>query len=162
MKIFYYQVHTYACCNNCGQSDTSCDGKTYHGGSSERYCGSCGRDTWGGKYKKSFQCVNCNTQNACASRASRFDWPGGCWLWMGSFRGCCRRAASVLSERERQTTPLNITTMEFCGDAICRSNENPENCPMDCCYRVNSICNLSELSPECCGEQGCCMQRVPD
>uniref|UniRef100_A0A915K160 Uncharacterized protein n=1 Tax=Romanomermis culicivorax TaxID=13658 RepID=A0A915K160_ROMCU len=41
-------IHYYICCNNCKTVANStftdyCDGKTYHAGSTEKYCGTCGK-----------------------------------------------------------------------------------------------------------------------
>ena len=49
--------------------------------------------------------------------------------------------------------------MTFCGDGVCEAEETAEMCPMDCCYRVNSVCTLKEgeCTPECCGEPSCCL-----
>ena len=49
--------------------------------------------------------------------------------------------------------------MAFCGDGVCEERETAENCPMDCCYKVNSACTLhtGDCIPECCGEPTCCL-----
>ena len=150
----YGPLHRYTCCNNCQETNPTCDGKTYQGGSTDSYCGRCGQSTGGGELKTSnVQCINCVTQDDCASMASFYNFPGGCWKWASVFVGCCQGAAR--NARKRQ--PLQLREMEFCGDSTCQSDESPTTCPVDCCYQVNSTCVASNrCTPSCCAESTCC------
>ena len=54
----YGPVHRYTCCNNCQETNPTCDGKTYQGGSTGSYCGRCGQSTGGGALITSnVQCI---------------------------------------------------------------------------------------------------------
>lgn len=150
--FFGREVHRYACCNNCGDSDTSCDSQTYHGGSNQDYCGSCGSSSWPSSSRMgSFSCEGCSEQNSCDSNCWYWDWPLGCWCWVNCFQRCCARAYS----RGKRS----IAEMEFCGNGVCSEEETVANCPMDCCQQINTACTLrkGECIPECCGEPSCCM-----
>lgn len=143
--FFGKSVHYFVCCDNCGEPDISCNGRTYQGGSSNSYCGSCGVTTVSASVITWYSCRDCSTQSRCSSRCSIWNFPGLCWKWASCFKHCCT------SSSKRQAT--------FCGDNICDSGESAETCPLDCCKTVNSMCNLSpsECSPECCSESTCCI-----
>ena len=150
--FFGLEPHRYICCDNCNDWDTSCNGQTYQGGSSESYCSSCGETSLSGsKYLSSFDCPNCASQSSCDFSCEDYDWPGGCWLWILCFKRCCRDAFF--------TGKRDIKGMKFCGDSICEEGETAESCPMDCCYKVNSACTIKkgECTPECCGAPTCCL-----
>ena len=151
-------VHRYICCDNCGESNPYCDGRTWQGGSKVVYCGTCGIDSFGGKFRKSYMCQDCNTQVACARKASRGlgDIKGLCWRWAHKFGECCKKA---LRFKKRQAViDINSTSFIFCGDGICQDDETPTSCPFDCCYQVNSNCTVSGCTPTCCGESSCCLE----
>ena len=156
-----FPLHRYICCNNCGEDDTSCDGRTWQGGSNEVYCGNCGMDTFGGKAWKNFMCLNCNTQVACATRADGWfgilDIKGLCWKWASSFESCCQKAVGK-NKNNLQVIDINSTSFTFCGDGICQDDETSTSCPLDCCYQVNSNCPVSGCTPTCCGESSCCLE----
>ena len=151
-------VHRYICCDNCGESNAYCDGRTWQGGSNEVYCGRCGRDSFGGTFRKRYMCQDCNTQVACATRANSGygDTPGFCWKWANSFSSCCQMAAS--NKKRQVVIDVNSTSFTFCGDGICQGDETPSSCPFDCCYQVNSNCTVSGCTPTCCGELNCCLE----
>ena len=148
-------LHHYTCCNNCNDPSTSCDGRTYHGGSSMSYCGTCGKPTGGGRVEYYFNCKDCQTQSKCADMCDNnfpgATLPGLCWKWVDCFAGCCREMATQFSRRRQADTPI-----EFCGDGTCQqSSEDPDTCPSDCCYLRNSTCT-SGCSLECCRTATCC------
>ena len=147
-------VHHWACCNNCNDFDTSCSGKTWHGGSSGVYCNQCGTRTFaaGGREKYFFNCGNCQTQQECAERCNGYDYSGGCWKWVDCFKDCCISFA-LQPRYKRQDAPM------FCGDRRCSGGETPESCPLDCCYQRNpSVCTQGQqCTPECCGSDTCCL-----
>ncbi len=146
-------VHHYACCNNCNDPISSCDGQTWQGGSSGSYCSTCGTPTGGGVDKYYFNCENCQTQSACANKCEQFSSPGSCWKWVDCFAGCCRQEAAQFAKRE------GADTTGFCGDGTCeQSSENPDTCPSDCCYMRNSECGISGCTPECCQTTTCCLK----
>ena len=155
-------VHRYICCNNCGESNPSCDGTTFQGGSNEPYCGGCGDNSFGGTARKSYDCNDCSTQAACAARANDAvfgygDKPGLCWKWADSFSSCCEMAGN--NKKRQAGIDINSTSFTFCGDGICRDDETPSSCPLDCCYQVNSDCTItSSCTPTCCGESSCCLE----
>ena len=139
----------------------SCDGLTWHGGSTSSYCGSCGNNTGGGRPKYHFNCGSCSQQNECKDYCSGpiRSLPGFCWLWLDCFKGCCL----ARNEHPTQGTTETIETMSFCGDGTCGSGETSSTCPSDCCYQVNSHCdpsnpNFINEEYECCGDVGCCLQ----
>ena len=147
-------LHHYACCANCNDPDTSCDGQTWQGGTSNSYCSTCGTATGGGVDKYYFNCGNCQMQSSCKDRCDNAfpvaTWPGFCWRWVDCFAGCCRESTTQYARRRRQT-------LEFCGDGICQqSNENPDSCPTDCCYLRNSTCGTTMCTKECCQTATCC------
>ncbi len=149
--ILGWEVHRYACCNNCNETDPYCDGTTWQGGSTEPYCGNCGRDALGGKLLSCFQCCDCDTQTKCAGRANGWNFRIGCWKWLSCFKSCCKKMAKKCGRNCHMDTT-------YCGDGVCQSNETPTNCPLDCCYQVNSTCvtDPTMCTPECCGEPSCC------
>lgn len=148
-------LHHYACCDNCDDPNSSCDGQTWHGGSTESYCGTCGTPSGGGVPKYYFNCDDCQTQltckNTCNLRSLIATWPGNCWKWVDCFAGCCRDMGNQFHQRRQ------LDTIEFCGDGICQqSSENPDVCPSDCCYLKNSTCGTNGCTPECCQTATCC------
>ena len=158
-------AHHYACCNNCNDPDSSCDGLTWQGGSTTSYCSTCGNPTGGGVDKYYFNCGDCQTQSTCRNRCNEdgligLDWPTLCWKWVDCFAGCCRHMASQFARHRRQST-----TMEFCGDGTCQqSSENPDTCPTDCCYLKNSTCTTipARCTRECCQTATCCSESRAD
>ena len=64
-------IHWYNCCDNCGESNPCCDGRTWQGGSSGAYCGTCGKNSFGGKpWSTFYNCVNCDSQEKCAKKVA--------------------------------------------------------------------------------------------
>ena len=163
-------VHFYACCNNCNDADSSCDGDTYQGGgSTDAYCANCGQNSQlgGGRATYRFNCVSCRQQYACVSECnSGFSGtaikliPSLCPRWSGCFRGCCIKALERFAsgQRKRQTdNDMVVDVGEFCGDFICQEDETQETCPADCCPVVNpTACNPKSCNPDCCLHPRCC------
>ncbi len=161
-------VHHYACCNNCRDpTPNSCDNHTYEGGSSGKYCDSCGKPTGGGQVKYLFNCESCDVQGACSHHCNSFlgDLPGLCWRWIDCFRGCCSEASRRLSLLDKDTKPRGFTdnlflvrSVDFCGDGLCTGLETPSTCPTDCCYKLNSTCTVApgHCVPACCQMDSCC------
>lgn len=150
-------VHWYNCCDNCGESNPYCDGRTWQGGSSVEYCGSCGRNSFGGEPSSTiYDCVNCDTQEKCAKKVSLNNVPGLCWRWSNGFMECCKKAARY-SNKKQVLVDISSNNFTFCGDGICQNDETPASCPSDCCYQVNSNCTNSGCTPTCCGESSCCL-----
>ena len=148
------RLHWYACCNNCGTSDTSCNGKTYQSASSERYCGNCGVDTkkGNGKHYKTYSCGGCEGQNRVSSKCleklrSVYQIPGLCW----AFAKCFTKKCKSRSKR-------SVETPETCFNLRCDPGETVDNCPSDCCGTKNAKCDWSKLScvDVCCSESTCC------
>lgn len=88
-------VHQYVCCNNCNDTTpNTCDGHTYQGGSTNKYCEPCGKATGGGLQKYLFNCGSCDNQahceHVCNKRVSTL--PGLCWKWADCFKDCCMGA----------------------------------------------------------------------
>ena len=160
-------VHFFTCCNNCADSDSSCDGGTYQGGGrTDAYCGKCGVNSplGGGRITYRFNCDSCTQQREC-ERMCNSEWfgltkviPGLCPRWAGCFRGCCVEATEQ-ARRKRQTSE----TFEFCGDFKCQNGENHTSCPVDCCPVVNPSECSDLCSPDCCLHPQCCViGTVPD
>ena len=150
-------VHHWACCNNCNDTNKTCDGVTWQGGSSEVYCGPCGTNSnGGGRVKYYFNCGSCRQQELCSEYCSGRNLPGLCWKWLDCFRGCCLANAQQPSRNKRQ-----IETTSFCGDGTCGSGETPNTCPSDCCYQINPVCDPSNpnlCENECCEHSSCCLE----
>lgn len=160
-------VHSYTCCNNCDDFDTSCDGYTYQGGGSdEDYCSSCGEGTGGGSVNHNFNCISCGQQDSCENKCSSgfVGWalkniPGGCPFWSRCFRLCCGMAQYI---NKKRNTDKMVDVGDFCGDFVCQVGEETiQNCPIDCCpyYDPESCyqpCNAtSSCCDEKCGIDGC-------
>ena len=149
-------VHHWACCNNCNDTNTSCDGVTWQGGTSTSYCDPCGESTGGGTVKYYFNCGSCSQQEECRKHC---DGPiqsrsGLCWKWLDCFKGCCLAHAQQPSRRKRDI-------VAFCGDGVCNIGESPTTCPVDCCYQANSECATDSSGGcvlPCCGDPSCCME----
>ena len=163
-------VHHWACCNNCKDtSPNTCDGVTYHGGSSEEYCGRCGANIANnqGQQKYYFNCGNCDIQSACRDRCNSNliqTLPGFCWLWIDCFYGCCKKAApQPRGRRSIAVSPVKVASLKFCGDGYCSASETPATCPGDCCYQMNPfICSRDPSAgpgppPSCCQTKTCCL-----
>ena len=154
-------VHHYACCNNCNDPSNTCDGVTYHGGSSTSYCDTCGRPTGGGRVKYYFNCRDCQTQSACKNKCDN-SFPGStlsglCWKWVDCFTGCCRMMANQYSRRRQASNNSSLSIGEFCGDGTCQQpREDPDTCPSDCCYLRNSTCGNNGCALACCQSSSCC------
>lgn len=150
------KVHHWACCNNCNDpTDRTCDGNTWQGGSSIRYCDSCGRNTGGGRLKYYFNCGSCDNQQACADKCDSYDIPAFCWKWLDCFKGCCLESAT------QPRSKRDISDITFCGDGICSETESVATCAVDCCYQMNSMnCSqgINNCSPECCHAPNCCLE----
>lgn len=151
-------VHHWACCNNCDDpTPNTCDGKTWQGGSSIKYCNSCGQNTGGGQVEYYFNCESCDKQQACAEECSTFinNRKGFCWKWLGRFKGCC------LETSQPHNRKRDVSELSFCGDGICSETETPASCHADCCYQMNSencTKGLDNCSPQCCNEPNCCLE----
>lgn len=150
-------VHHWACCNNCNDpTSQSCDGKTWQGGSSGRYCGQCGQNNGGGRVEYYFNCGNCDDQNSCSDfcDSKGLDLAGLCWKWLECFKSCCFYTAT------QPRSKRSISERSFCGDTVCSGSETPSSCPADCCYQVNSknCTSGSACSPECCQSPTCCLE----
>ena len=152
-------VHSYTCCNNCDEPDSSCRGQTYQGGGSTGdYCNQCGIGTGGGRSGSTFDCGSCNQQQQCQEKCNE-KWystlPGGCPLWNWCFKACCLKSNS---NRKRQINNGTVDIGPFCGDGTCQPGEDRSSCPIDCCAVVNpSACGLKCNNPSCCQESGCCV-----
>ena len=154
-------LHHYTCCNNCNDPSNTCDGVTYHGGSSTKYCDACGQPIGGGKVKYYFNCMDCQTQSSCANKCDNSfpgaTLPGFCWKWVDCFTGCCREMATQYSRRRRQAGNNSSLSIEFCGDGTCQQpREDPDTCPSDCCYLRNSTCGTNGCALDCCQTASCC------
>ncbi len=152
-----WYIHWYNCCDNCEDDDPYCDGFTWQGGSNVQYCGSCGENSFGGKFLKQYDCVNCDVQSNCTELVNKFNYPGLCWVWSKAFRGCCKKASysNIASGYE-----VRKGSFVFCGDRICQDEENLQNCPLDCCPMVNANCTSSSSTKclsKCCDESTCCL-----
>ena len=155
-------VHHYTCCNNCyGTTSPTCDKMTYQGGSTESYCGHCGKPTGGGLWKWYFNCVNCTVQSYCESYCNKkvSTRPGFCWKWADCFKGCCIKASKHNNSLNGKDFNLVFDDeLGFCGDGVCQGIESPSNCPSDCCYKINnSTCPAIGCSPSCCQDSKCCL-----
>lgn len=132
-------VHQYACCNNCNDTTpNTCDGHTYQGGSTIKYCGPCGKVTGGGLVKYLFNCGSCSNQAHCEDVCNKRvgTLPGLCWKWVDCFKGCCVAMTDALSRISGHSAhALNMMEVEFCGDAQCTGSETPASCPGDCYQR---------------------------
>ena len=160
-------VHQFACCNNCNDlTPSTCDGVTYQGGSTTKYCGSCGakKENYDTQWKSYFNCGSCDVQSACKKRCDgNFPnkLPGFCWRWLDCFSECCRAASYQPRQKQyRSTSPAEVASMAFCGDYRCSESETPATCPADCCYQANALnCSSdpSQCSPDCCQMETCCL-----
>ena len=153
-------VHHWACCDNCDDTTNDCNEVTWQGGSSESYCSTCGqkKPNVGGIEKYYFNCGSCAEQRECSNGCNSNNVRGLCWRWLDCFKGCC------FAKAEQPTKKRQIGSLNFCGDGTCGGNESAETCPMDCCYRLNSMCSpennaeLCDAKYECCGDSSCCLQ----
>ena len=154
-------VHFFTCCDNSNDNDPSCAGTTYQGGgSTDAYCGNHGLSSslGGGRITYRFNCVNCAQQAACEAKcdvvwANKYI-PGFCPRWAGCFRGCCVKADLKYGNRNKRDSN-NTIDFEFCGDHVCQSDEDVDNCPIDCCSEIRPSCNTN-CTDLCCYEPGCC------
>ena len=161
-------VHFYACCNNCNDADTACDGDTYQGGgSTNNYCGTCGNRRPSEQHSRhtyTFNCESCSQQRQCRDYCNRRhplakSIPGLCPKWAGCFRGCCLSINP--SNRGKRSATVNQTL--FCGDNICSDGETTNTCPLDCCPTVNpTMCPSDQCTPNCCMGPTCCLTTSPD
>ena len=94
-------IHFYACCDNCGDTDRSCDGHTYQGGGTyDDQCGKCGAripSERGSRLTYTFNCETCSHQRHCKKTCDTeypisAVMPGLCPKWIGCFRACCLSA----------------------------------------------------------------------
>ena len=156
-------VHFYACCNNCNDQDTSCNGDTYQGGgSTNSYCGNCGERTASerrSRHTYTFNCGSCSSQRQCRDFCDEKHplaaiTPGLCPKWAGCFRGCCLNLNPTYRGKRSASDG-------FCGDNVCSSQspgENSNNCPIDCCPIVNPTrCPASNCTETCCLQSRCCL-----
>ena len=90
--------HFYACCNNCNDPDTSCDGDTYQGGgTTDNLCGRCGNrmpSEQHSLHRYTFNCGSCSRQRQCRDHCNKKhpfgkEAPTLCFKWVGCFRDCC-------------------------------------------------------------------------
>ena len=156
-------VHFYACCNNCNDDDTSCDGDTYQGGgTTDNLCSTCGDripSQGTSRHTYTFNCGSCSQQRQCRDYCNdqhpyAKSVPGLCPKWIGCFRGCCLSVNP--SFRGKRSTPVNQTF--FCGDNICSDGETTDSCPSDCCPTINpEDCPSDECTRDCCMSASCCM-----
>ena len=161
-------VHFYACCNNCNDADTACNGDTYQGGgSTNNYCGTCGNRRPSEQHSRhtyTFNCESCSQQRQCRDYCNRRhplakSIPGLCPKWAGCFRGCCLSINP--SNRGKRSATVNQTL--FCGDNICSDGETTNTCPLDCCPTVNpTMCPSDQCTPNCCMGPTCCLTTSPD
>ncbi len=158
-------IHFFTCCDNRNDNDVSCAGTTYQGGgSTDAYCGNNGLSSslGGGRITYRFNCVNCAQQTACEAKCDAVwpnkNIPGFCPKWAGCFRGCCVEADRKYGNRNKRDSihSNNTIDFEFCGDLICQSGEDVDNCPIDCCSEIRPSCN-SNCTDLCCYEPGCCV-----
>ena len=134
----------YICCNNCGEENQNCVGKTF--GATEGYCNNCGRDNMNSAQKISipYSCGSCSGQTRAANTCKKLytKLPVGCWLFRACFENVCQ----------------NVGT---CFNGVCEKNEYIESCPADCCVKRNpQKCTLLPglCLPQCCGENNCCLE----
>ena len=96
-------IHFYACCDNCGDTDRSCDGDTYQASATCTYdaqCGKCGAripSEHGSRLTYTFNCETCSHQRHCKKTCDTeypisAVTPGLCRNWIGCFRACCLSA----------------------------------------------------------------------
>lgn len=165
------QVHGFACCDNRGDADKSCVGKTYHGGSNKKYCKNDGTSNWpGSTFISNFCCPNCKAQGLCSLLCDLrgWDFPGLCWNWMACFVGCCTAAngANWLLNKLNETEVGSgsgfasgeygsaFLEFEFCGDGTCSSSESSTSCPADCCTQASTTCQPGSNTCPCCIASG--------
>lgn len=156
-------VHFYACCNNCNDSDTSCDGDTYQGGgTTDNLCGTCGDripSQQSSRHTYTFNCGSCSQQRQCRDYCNTQyplakSTPGLCPKWIGCFRGCCLSVDPSFRGKRSDTD----NQMLFCGDNICSDGETTDTCPLDCCPVVNPEgCPSDECTSNCCMGTSCCL-----
>lgn len=151
-------VHWYSCCNNCDHNQPNdCDGVTWQSASSGKYCGSCGVDLQIGNgtiRRDEFGCGGCDGQKTIATKC--ISWlnkrPGFCWAFSQCFH---RRCVKRYGDQKRSADP--DVSPDTCYNGVCDPGETPNNCPTDCCYKINPTCTWkSRCLPTCCGQQGCC------
>ena len=155
-------VHFYACCNNCDDDDTSCDGDTYQGGgTTDDLCAKCGDriiSQQTSRHTYTFNCGSCSQQRQCRDYCNdqhpyAKSVPGLCPKWIGCFRGCCLSINPTF--RGKRSVTVNQT---FCGDNICSDGETTDSCPSDCCPTINpEDCPSDACSRNCCMSTSCCM-----
>lgn len=153
-------VHHWTCCNNCNDATpNTCDGVTYHGGSSTSYCGACGNNTAKnkGEMEYYFNCDSCELQSACQAKCNHthgglLKVPGFCWLWSECFYQCCLVAAPQPNKkRSIAVSVAEVANLQFCGDGTCSASETSISCPTDCYYLPNAVKNTTHgITPSCC------------
>lgn len=154
-------VHQWGCCNNCNdETQNTCDGVTYQGGSTVTYCGQCGENIAAnkGQVKYSFNCGSCDIQTECQKRCDDtllYRLPGLCWKWIDCFYGCCLKAVPQSNKkRSVRITSQQVSSLEFCGDGDCTGHETTTSCPEDCCNPADCSNELSQCTSTCCE---CCV-----
>ncbi|OWF52491.1 hypothetical protein KP79_PYT06850 [Mizuhopecten yessoensis] len=156
-----FRLHWFSCCNNCvNGKPLKCDGKTWHSASNADYCGLCGvvKKVGGTVRKGEFSCGGCGGQDNIKQKCRNW-WrkvPGFCWSFSKCFHHHCSKKFDIETEsdsKDKDATP------DSCYNGVCDKGETPENCPTDCCFKLNKDCDVQNGTwlPECCGEIGCCL-----
>lgn len=144
-------VHLYVCCNNKNEISPSCDGKTYHTGSSGSYCRRGGEDNGNGRVKRTYRCGGCKYQDMVQKYCLKqvINSPGFCWMFTDCFSDTCKR---YFNRRKRRDL-----TGATCWNRVCDPGETIENCPIDCCQKINPKCKPEENKclPKYCNTQTC-------
>ncbi|XP_071099065.1 uncharacterized protein [Haliotis cracherodii] len=144
------RLHSYVCCNNLSEEDSTCDGETYQRASILSYCKSGGFDGGDGHKKGStYPCMGCTGQRKIAAKCKPHIWLnfiGTCWLFPMCFEKHCRRQYQIIG-----------VMPDTCYNGVCDAGETTDNCPVDCCYKKNSKCTWSTLRclPEYCNTPTC-------
>ncbi|XP_071098205.1 uncharacterized protein [Haliotis cracherodii] len=157
------RLHYYACCNNINDTDSSCDGRTYHRASSASYCNSGGTDNGHGVIVSSFACGGCTGQSNVANTCKPSKWldiPGTCFLFTSCFEKHCKRLYSHQgSGLNLQVVDPSSSMPESCYNGVCDDGETTDNCPADCCFKLNpSQCtwvNNDKCIPKFCDTPSC-------
>ncbi|XP_046549299.1 uncharacterized protein LOC124259231 isoform X3 [Haliotis rubra] len=156
--------HYYACCNNINGTDKSCDGRTYQRASTTSYCNSGGTDNGNGVIKAEFACGGCPGQGIVAKKCKPmkiFNIPGTCWLFTKCFKKYCKKRYSVQSSglNMQVVDPSSTSMPDTCYNTVCETGETPDNCPVDCCFKMNpSQCTWvtnGTCIPEFCDTPSC-------